>query len=63
MAEDAATFVGLLRACAKQKDLHRGTRLHAHTLKTGLLEKSSHVAGALISMYAKCHALAKAKEL
>eukprot|EP00250_Pteridium_aquilinum_P020259 c24766_g14_i3 orf=338-1072(+) len=56
-------IVASLRACAKQKDLYGGTRLHANTLKWGLLETSSHVANTLVSMYAKCGALAKAEEL
>eukprot|EP00250_Pteridium_aquilinum_P030496 c41452_g1_i1 orf=258-455(+) len=53
-------FVTLLRGCAKSKDLHRGSRVHADLLKWGLLEQSSHVADALVNMYAKCGALTKA---
>eukprot|EP00250_Pteridium_aquilinum_P009235 c18531_g2_i1 orf=242-409(+) len=47
-------FVALLRACAKSKDLHTGTRIHADILTRGLLEKSSYVANSIVSMYAKC---------
>eukprot|EP00250_Pteridium_aquilinum_P016958 c23385_g2_i1 orf=87-488(+) len=53
--------VALLRACAMQKDLNKGTRVHADILKWGLLQTSSYVANTLVSMYAKCGALAKAE--
>eukprot|EP00250_Pteridium_aquilinum_P020914 c24989_g14_i1 orf=464-787(+) len=61
-AEDSA-FVALLRACARKKNLYKGTRVHANILKRGLLDKSSYVVDALVSMYAKCGALASAKAL
>ncbi|KAI5065566.1 hypothetical protein GOP47_0020261, partial [Adiantum capillus-veneris] len=56
----AAPFVFSLRACAKHKDLYRGTRLHDRILKKGLLEQCS---DALVTMYAKCGDLDKAKWL
>eukprot|EP00250_Pteridium_aquilinum_P018977 c24248_g11_i1 orf=92-529(+) len=58
--DQGTAFVALLRACAKKKDLQTGTRIHTDVLKRGLLEKCS---DALVTMYAKCNALAKAKEL
>eukprot|EP00250_Pteridium_aquilinum_P011576 c20164_g1_i1 orf=64-762(+) len=61
-AEDMA-FVDLLRTCAREKDLYKGSRVHADLLKRGLLEKSSNVVHALITMYAKCGSLTKAKKL
>lgn len=60
---DDATFVGLLRASAKKKDLYGGIRVHADSLKSGLLEKSSYAADAVVSMYAKCGELSKAKQM
>eukprot|EP00250_Pteridium_aquilinum_P018994 c24248_g7_i1 orf=227-646(+) len=48
---EATSFVTLLRTCAKNKDLYRGTRLHNDVLKRGLLEQCS---DALVTMYAKC---------
>eukprot|EP00250_Pteridium_aquilinum_P027153 c34316_g1_i1 orf=89-250(+) len=48
--DEGAAFVALLRACAKNKDLCRGTRVHYDVLKKGLLEKCS---DALVTMYAK----------
>eukprot|EP00250_Pteridium_aquilinum_P020192 c24737_g4_i4 orf=112-753(+) len=58
--DEAAAFVASLRSCAKNKDLSRGTRLHDDILKRGLLEQCS---DALVTLYAKCGALAKAEEL
>ncbi|KAI5078004.1 hypothetical protein GOP47_0007828 [Adiantum capillus-veneris] len=55
-----AELVASLRACAKSKDFYKGTRLHDTISKLGLLEKCS---DALVTMYAKCGALAKAKAL
>ncbi|KAH7284481.1 hypothetical protein KP509_34G056100 [Ceratopteris richardii] len=53
-------FLSLIRACTRNRDLQRGIRLHDDILKRGLL--GSH-AGALVTMYAKCDALLKAKSL
>ncbi|KAI5060776.1 hypothetical protein GOP47_0025196 [Adiantum capillus-veneris] len=53
-------YIALLRTCAKNKDLHVGKRVHLDILKRGLLEKCS---DALITMYAMCDALPKAREL
>ncbi|KAI5064466.1 hypothetical protein GOP47_0021136 [Adiantum capillus-veneris] len=58
--DEGSVFVALLRACAKNKDLHRGSHIHEDIVRKGLLEKCSN---ALISMYAQCGALAKTKEL
>ena len=57
------TFLTLLKACAVKKDLYEGTRLHLHIRKRGLLEKNPYIATGLISMYAKCGALKKAREV
>ncbi|KAI5075875.1 hypothetical protein GOP47_0009951 [Adiantum capillus-veneris] len=57
---DATAFLPILRNCAKNKDLRKGTRVHDDITQMGLLEKCS---DALVTMYAKCGALSKAKEL
>eukprot|EP00250_Pteridium_aquilinum_P020918 c24989_g1_i1 orf=42-401(+) len=49
--DEAPAFVALLRACAKHKDLCRGSRVHDDILRRGLLQKCS---DALVTMYAKC---------
>eukprot|EP00250_Pteridium_aquilinum_P011044 c19800_g1_i1 orf=75-860(+) len=58
--DKGSAFVALLRACAKNKDLYRGTRVHDDILKWGLLENCT---DALVTMYAKCGALEKAQEV
>ncbi|KAI5064468.1 hypothetical protein GOP47_0021138 [Adiantum capillus-veneris] len=57
---EALSFVASLRACAKSRDLHRGTKIHDDIARNGLLENCS---DALVSMYAKCGAFLKAKAL
>eukprot|EP00250_Pteridium_aquilinum_P011492 c20103_g2_i1 orf=1-540(-) len=59
-AHEVTAFVALLRACAKSKDLYRGSRVHDDILQSGLLEQCS---DALVNMYAKCGALTKAKDV
>eukprot|EP00250_Pteridium_aquilinum_P004408 c14619_g2_i1 orf=14-616(+) len=49
----AVSYVALLKACAKQKDLQRGNTLHTEIVQSGLLEKNLFVSSALVSMYAK----------
>ena len=57
------TFISSLKACAKKKDLHGGSRLHAHIVKKGLLAKSPYLASTLISMYSRCGMVAKAQQV
>eukprot|EP00250_Pteridium_aquilinum_P001377 c11579_g1_i1 orf=1-318(-) len=45
-------LVALLKACGEQKDLHEGSRLHAHVLKRGMLKQSIFIGSTLVSMYA-----------
>ncbi|KAI5063595.1 hypothetical protein GOP47_0022142 [Adiantum capillus-veneris] len=56
--EETSAFISELRSCAKSKDLIRGIEVHDDILKRGLLEKCS---DALVTMYAKCGELEKAK--
>ncbi|KAI5080295.1 hypothetical protein GOP47_0005774 [Adiantum capillus-veneris] len=58
--DESSSFISLLRACAKSKDLHHGIQVHNDVLSRGLLGKCS---DALITMYAKCGEVVKAKEL
>ena len=59
----AFLFVAMLKDCAKKKDICKGSRLHAHILKKGLLEKSPYLASSLINMYAKCGMLINAQKI
>eukprot|EP00250_Pteridium_aquilinum_P024283 c2881_g1_i1 orf=96-590(+) len=61
--QNSSALLGLIKGCAKQKDLHKGIRLHSDILKRGLLQKDIYVGTALLCMYAKCGALAKARRV
>eukprot|EP00250_Pteridium_aquilinum_P015624 c22679_g11_i1 orf=31-567(+) len=54
---EVKAFVASLRACAKTKDLSKGTRIHDDIRRRGLLAQCS---DALVAMYAKCGALERA---
>ncbi|KAI5071885.1 hypothetical protein GOP47_0014136 [Adiantum capillus-veneris] len=58
-----ATLVTLIRACAKQNDLPKGHTLHAYVLKNGLISANIFIGNTLLSMYAKCGALARARQV
>ncbi|KAH7414690.1 hypothetical protein KP509_14G006100 [Ceratopteris richardii] len=57
------TFVSLLRACAKLKNLKSGLEIHADVSKRGLIQKDPFIGSSLIDLYAKCGFLAKAQEV
>eukprot|EP00250_Pteridium_aquilinum_P009442 c18670_g1_i1 orf=2-751(-) len=59
----AVTYVALLKACAKKKDLHEGSKIHNDIVRQGLHKKNVFVGSALLSMYAKCGALEKAQKV
>ena len=50
--EGSFSFVSLLKACGKKKDIQKGIKLHGEIVKKGLLGKCPYVATTLISMYA-----------
>ena len=62
LKEDFA-LIALLKSCIKNKDLGRGTMLHAHMVRENLLEKNPYLATTLINMYAKCGMIEKAKQV
>eukprot|EP00250_Pteridium_aquilinum_P018772 c24206_g14_i2 orf=126-974(+) len=61
--DSAVTLVALLKVCANQKELHRGSRVHVDIVKCALVEKNVFVGTALVNMYAKCGSLVKAQEV
>eukprot|EP00250_Pteridium_aquilinum_P019334 c24391_g4_i1 orf=349-705(+) len=61
--QEDITLVALLKACVKEKDLYKGSRLHADVLKRGLLQENIFVGGTLVNLYAKAGALAKAQQV
>ena len=42
--KDLGSFVVLLKACGRKKDLGEATRLHDEIVKRGLLEKNPYIA-------------------
>ncbi|KAI5070846.1 hypothetical protein GOP47_0015189 [Adiantum capillus-veneris] len=56
-------FVALLKACAKEKLLHRGRALHIEIANSGLLNMNVFVGSALVNMYIKCGDFYKAQDV
>ncbi|KAH7289900.1 hypothetical protein KP509_30G023200 [Ceratopteris richardii] len=52
----------LIKACTCERDLPKGSRLHANILKSGLL-KNIIISNALLNMYVKCGAFIKARHI
>eukprot|EP00250_Pteridium_aquilinum_P005023 c15186_g1_i1 orf=194-1111(+) len=51
---DKHTFVALLKACAKLRNLETGARIHAEIARTGLLKVDPFIGSSLVALYAKC---------
>eukprot|EP00250_Pteridium_aquilinum_P023922 c27949_g1_i1 orf=57-359(+) len=49
----SSTFVALLKACVKLKDLEQGLCIHAEVVRKGLFECDVFVGSSLVDMYAK----------
>lgn len=58
-----STYVALLKACIKLKDVEQGRSIHAHVSNQGLLRKDAYVGCSLVDMYAKCGALINAQQV
>ena len=60
-----ASLLALIKECCNHKDLSKGARIHAHILQKGsfFLANNVFIATALVTMYAKCGALPKARDL
>eukprot|EP00250_Pteridium_aquilinum_P007131 c16915_g1_i1 orf=277-783(+) len=61
--QDDVALVALLKACAKQKDLCKGSKVHADVLRNGLFTRHSGLSTSLLNMYARCGSFAKARQL
>eukprot|EP00250_Pteridium_aquilinum_P029250 c38882_g1_i1 orf=3-194(-) len=48
------SYVALLKAYTRTKDLNRGGDLHTELISNGLLKTNLFIGSALINMYAKC---------
>ena len=63
LSPDALTYVCILKACGSIKDAQKGSEIHAEIVKHGMLGNDSVLGTALVDMYAKCGALAKAQQV
>eukprot|EP00250_Pteridium_aquilinum_P007771 c17427_g3_i1 orf=66-536(+) len=61
--QDRTALLELLKACGKQRNLRKGSSIHADVLERGLLTEDVSLGNALLSMYVKCDALAKAQKM
>ncbi|XP_057848095.2 pentatricopeptide repeat-containing protein At3g09040, mitochondrial [Cryptomeria japonica] len=57
-----ATYASILPACAKLGSLEQGMRIHKTIIESGFLSDAV-VGNALVSMYARCGSIQKAREL
>ncbi|KAI5058791.1 hypothetical protein GOP47_0026961 [Adiantum capillus-veneris] len=59
--EDDSALLALVKDCTKERDLLKGSRLHADIARRGLLAKSIFIGSTIIDMYSKCGALSEAQ--
>ncbi|KAJ4706108.1 Pentatricopeptide repeat-containing protein [Melia azedarach] len=62
LSGDNLTFIFVIKACARVRDVYQGQKAHVHTLKLGF-ESYLFVSNALIHMYAACGDLGLARKL
>ncbi|KAH7277126.1 hypothetical protein KP509_39G035400 [Ceratopteris richardii] len=60
---DEITFTCMLKACGELHAVEKGKKIHEQISQEGLLQSNNVLGTALIDMYAKCGAIAKAKAL
>ena len=58
---DAVTFLCILKACGILGAIEKGESIHNDIVRDGWLERHSLIGNALVDMYAKCGAIAKAQ--
>ena len=63
LSPDALTYVCILKACSSIKDAQKGSEIHAEIVKHGMLGNDSVLGTALVDMYVKCGAFAKAQQV
>ncbi|KAI5057046.1 hypothetical protein GOP47_0028864 [Adiantum capillus-veneris] len=63
LSPDPVTLASILKACGSARDRKRGEHVHADIVKEGWLEEDVVLGSALLDMYAKCDALAKAQQV
>ncbi|KAI5065733.1 hypothetical protein GOP47_0020428 [Adiantum capillus-veneris] len=60
---NAVTYICLLKACATTRDVDKGKQMHNEISRQGLIENNSALGNALVDMYAKCGAIAEARQV
>eukprot|EP00250_Pteridium_aquilinum_P010524 c19450_g1_i1 orf=2-514(-) len=51
--DEAVSLVASLKDCTKQRNLLKGSKLHADIIRTGLFDTNVFIGNALVNMYAK----------
>ena len=60
---DHVRILNLIKSCQKGKNIWKTRRIHADVLERNLIAKDVYIGNALITTYAKCGALKKAREV
>ncbi|KAH7423042.1 hypothetical protein KP509_12G036800 [Ceratopteris richardii] len=60
---NAATFLGILKACSSMQAVQQGLQVHSEIISDGSLEKDMVVGTAIIDMYAKCSMMMEAQDV
>ena len=60
---DHVRILNLIKSCQKEKNIWKTRRIHADVLERNLIAKDVYIANALITAYAKCGVLEKAREV
>lgn len=63
LSPNAITFASILKACGSIGDIERGEQIYDEVARQGLLGKNVILGTAVVDMYVKCGALAKAQKV
>ncbi|KAJ1276755.1 hypothetical protein BS78_05G239200 [Paspalum vaginatum] len=63
VAPDDGTLVAVLPACGRSGNVGAGRWAHEYARRTGLLDRTVHVANAMVDMYCKCGDVESAREV
>ena len=63
VSADMVTFLSALKACGSIGELEKGKEMHAKIIEQGILGEETLIANAIVDMYGKCGAVAKAQEV
>ena len=63
LSPNLITFISILKVCGSIGAIEKGKEIHDYIVNNGLLQGDISLGNALVDMYAKCGALAKAKQV